>query len=211
VRRSRRVTEKRELIFVAALLFTGSAAAFPDGAPWEAATSAEGCNQCHFDSPVTGESRALELAGLPESIEPGTLYELTATLSAAAMGSAGFLLSAVQDGAPAGTFEARDARTSAQGAQVRSTEAGAALATSGTAAWSVAWTAPAIVDGIVSFEIWANASNHDQSPFGDATHFRVWRVPPATRAKLATGAAPASSATSPPGRFVQFLELPFQY
>lgn len=164
------------LLGVLAVLSAGRAGAFPDGAPWESASSEEGCNECHFDAGATLESEALAIAGLPDGIDPGAVYRLTLSLRADEMYRAGFLLTARQNGAPAGRFTALDDRASTQGAQARSTERGAELEGPGLAEWRLEWTAPAVLEGPVSFELWGNAANDDQSPFGDATHFRVWLV-----------------------------------
>ena len=160
---------------LALLLAAPAARSFPDGAPWEAAAEPEGCNQCHFDSSATLDSAALEIRGLPEHIEPGRLYRLALTLRDDAMMSAGFLLTATANGAPAGRFAAVDERTAVQGAQARSTKTGAAPSENGLAGWLVEWIAPAAVDASVLFDLWANAANGDESPFGDATHRRAWR------------------------------------
>ncbi|HEX7081689.1 MAG TPA: choice-of-anchor V domain-containing protein [Gammaproteobacteria bacterium] len=179
-------------IAAAALACPALAAAFPDGPPWEVAGN-EGCVQCHFDAPATEDSEALSLAGLPSEVTPGSHYRLTVRLTAPEMAIAGFLLSAWHEAAPpatgdaespaqhdgAGAFAALDAKTTANGAQVRSTEAGSVVETPGVAEWSVEWTAPTTIDGPIVVELWANAGNNDQSPFGDATHRRVWTIRPA--------------------------------
>lgn len=151
--------------------------ALPDGAPWEAALD-RGCAQCHFDAPPVVESTALALAGLPERVAPGTRYELVVRLEAAEMSNAGFLLSAWQgDKEPAGSFASVDERTAVNGAQARSTKAGAAVS-AGVAEWALEWTAPEASEDVqlVRFELWANAGNDDLSPLGDTTHTRTWRV-----------------------------------
>lgn len=164
---------------VAAVLIAFGAAplavAFPDGAPWEAAEAPEACNQCHFDASLVEASAALELVGLPERIEPGATVRFTLRLSDAAMASAGFLLAATGADGGAGRFGPVDARTSAEGAKARSTEAGSRLSASGRAEWTLDWTAPAAAPASsVLFHVWANAANDDRSPFGDATHRRSW-------------------------------------
>lgn len=151
-----------------------AAQAFPDGAPWEVAAEPDGCNQCHFDATAIEESPALRITGLPERIEPGATYELTLALLEASIAKAGFLLTASEGPAPAGRFKALDDRTAAQGAQARSTEAGANPERVDRTEWTLEWTAPEEPLGAVSFAVWANVGNDDQSPFGDATHKRTW-------------------------------------
>jgi hypothetical protein len=152
------------------------AQALPDGAPWEAARD-QGCPQCHFDAPAVPDSPALENDGLPQRIEPGARYALVVRLSDAEMRKAGFLLSAWQEGEPAGRFAAVDERTSVNEAQARSTAAGAEVGDAGVVEWPLEWTAPQSVKP-VRFDLWANAGNDDASPLGDATHRRSWSVPP---------------------------------
>lgn len=156
-------------------LAAASAAAFPDGAPWEAAQQ-EGCNQCHFDAAVTRDSKAVEIVGLPGSFAPGRRYRLTLRLVAEDMQTAGFLLTALAGTEPAGRFVAVDDRVATALAQARSTEAGTRLQSAGVAEWAVEWIAPETAADAVLFLVWANASNDDRSPFGDATHRRVWRL-----------------------------------
>lgn len=166
--------------------------ALPDGAPWEAALD-QGCPQCHFDAPAVQDSAALAIEGLPERIVPGARYAIVVRLTDAEMRKAGFLLSAWRaadqaDKEPAGRFAAIDERAAANGAQARSTKAGADVAASGVVEWALEWTAPAEDAKGVRFELWANAGNDDASPLGDATHTRTWRVPAASAAQA--GAKP---------------------
>lgn len=161
---------------VAALWALGTHA-LPGGAPWEAAVG-EGCVQCHFDAPAIEDSPAVTIEGLPQRIEPGTVYPLVVRLDDAMMRNAGFLLSAWQQGKPAGAFTAADERTSTQAAQARSTAAGAAVPATGRVEWQLEWTAPRTsTAAAVRFELWANSGNDDASPLGDQTHRRAWQVP----------------------------------
>lgn len=160
-----------------------AALAFPEGAPWEAA-GGEGCAECHFDAPPQERSPALEVLGLPSAPLPGERYLLTVRLEDERMVTAGFLLSAWQGAArthAAGAFEvAADGETGnptveTNGALARSTEAGLQPTGPGVAEWSVVWQAPEHIADI-ELEVWANAGNDDKSPFGDATHKRVFRL-----------------------------------
>lgn len=154
--------------------------AFPEGAPWEAAAG-EGCVECHFDAPPTEASAAVSLIGLPAATTPGARYSLTVRLEHDDLENAGFLLSAWQGAGGVGTqeagrFEALDEKVETLGGRARSTEEGSSPSAPRIAEWAVVWVAPASVDVPVVFELWANAGNADKSPFGDATHRRVFEL-----------------------------------
>jgi len=171
------------------LSLPAAAAAFPDGAPWEAAGQ-EGCVQCHFDAPAMESSEAVTVEGLPSTVTPGETYQLRVRLKGRDMAAAGFLLSARQAGGEAGTFRSGGPRTEANGAKARSTEEGATPETPGAAEWTLEWRAPeARSADPVALELWANAANGDESPFGDATHRRTWQLP------VAADEAASSAAT----------------
>src|SRR5690606_40073437 len=72
------------------------------------------------------------------------------------------------------------------GARARSTEQGSQPEADGRAEWSVVWQAPASLELPIVFELWANAGNDDQSPFGDATH-QIGRASCRERGWSATG------------------------
>ena len=154
-----------------------TAAAFPDGAPWEAAEQ-EGCGQCHFDVPVVNDSSAVSIVGLPDRIVAGAVYRLTLELMADDMLRAGFLLSAKHGEEPGGRFTATDARTMTLNAQARSTQTGSVRSQSGKMLWTLEWTAPESIDRPIVLDVWTNSANDDNSPFGDATHHRIWRLSP---------------------------------
>ncbi len=155
-----------------------AAAAFPDGAPWETAAQ-EGCVQCHFDVPAVRDSNAVTIAGLPERVVAGAVYRLTLELKADDMLRAGFLLSAKHGEEPGGRFTATDARTTTLNAQARSTNTGSVRSESGRMQWTIQWTAPDSIDRPIVLDVWTNSANDDNSPFGDATHHRIWRLLPA--------------------------------
>lgn len=183
----------------AAAWHAGLALAFPDGAPWDAAGD-EGCERCHFDAPPVEASDALAIAGLPERVEPGRRYPLTLRLRDENAAAVGFLLSARRGDFPAGAFSPVDDRTEANGARARSTEAGSMPDEHGRAQWAVTWQAPPRLDDSIVLELWANAGNGDDSPFGDTTH--VKRFPLAGRESSieSTGDRPpgASAGDQPP-------------
>jgi hypothetical protein len=163
------------------------ARAFPDGAPWETADDPEGCRSCHFDSPDAADSQALGLDGLPERIVAGRSYALMLVLNDESLELAGFLLSVSAAGEPAGRLDAPDGTIETAGAQARSTRDGAEPKSSGLAVWQLHWTAPDELEQPVRFDVWANAGNDDESPFGDRTYHRIWTAPvdASTRARPA--------------------------
>lgn len=161
----------------AALLAQSPASASPDGAEWETADDPEGCRSCHLGAPEISSAAALTLDGLPETPEAGEAYQLTITLVDAALKNAGFLLSIDSDGSAAGRLESKDGRTESSGSRARSNWDGSFPAEPGKSHWQLVWTAPAVIDGAFSFDLWANAGNDDLSPLGDRPYHRRWDIP----------------------------------
>jgi hypothetical protein len=153
------------------------AVASPDGAEWNSVSDPAGCVQCHRDSPALPQSPALTLAGLPRQPVAGQRYELTIEIRDPALKNSGFLLSILSDEASAGEFAAVDDRTETNGAQARSNYDSSMPSAPGEARWRVDWTAPAVIEGPLRFDLWANAGNYDLSPLGDRLHHRTWYVP----------------------------------
>jgi hypothetical protein len=159
-------------------LILTSGLASPDGAAWETAETPNGCLMCHLDSPEISASEALTIEGLPKRPAAGERYELTIVLEDPTLRNAGFLLSIWADGTTTGELSANDDRVETQGAQARSTWDGSLPAAPGEARWQLVWTAPAVVDQPLSFDLWGNAGNDDLSPLGDRLHHRIWQLPP---------------------------------
>lgn len=150
----------------AAALLPVAAAAFPDGAPWDALDDpAEGCAACHFGSEPVGESDALAVEGVGGSLSPGETYAITLRFAAEHAERMGFM--AVFD---RGETCATDG-LEAHGAAVRSI---APLPGSDGAAWSFDWTAPG-TPGPVVLHVGGVAANDDASPFGDVVHLKTLR------------------------------------
>jgi hypothetical protein len=102
-------------------------------------------------------------------VRAGQRYELTIPLEDPGLQNAGFLLTvSARTGAP-GSLGARDVLTATNGAMARSTYDGTEPDAPGKA--------PAVIEGPLRFDLWANAVNWDLSPLGDRVHHRVWRVP----------------------------------
>jgi hypothetical protein len=115
------------------------------------------------------------IVGVPPAFAPGQTYILRVTLSRPAMALAGFQLSArfTEGGAQAGVLAVRPGATTNVKIDVQNgvQYAGQRRAAvpppgSGTAAWTVDWTAPA-AGGAVSLHVAANAADNDGSAGGD--------------------------------------------
>ena len=154
----------------------GAALANPDGAPWGSAVpgAAEACVSCNFDHEPVAGSAAVALVGLPQNLAPGAVYDLVLAFSKPAP-AVGFSAASIMDGAPAGTFIASMDNLEAQGAEIRSA---APARVEDVAVWTMRWRAPDAVAGDVAFYIAVNASNDDQSPFGDEIHLRSFSILP---------------------------------
>ena len=161
-------------------------AAYPFGAP-PGLTGGFGeptCTQCHFDGTLNGGGGSLSVEGLPERYAPGETYRLIVRLRQGEMGAAGFQLAArTEAGAQAGRLAGGDGRAQVQdgpgGVQYAGhTEAGSAPTEAGTAAWTLAWTAPPPGAGPVRVHVAANAADGDDSPLGDHVYASEFAVPP---------------------------------
>lgn len=137
-----------------------------------------GCQQCHLGSPVLTDSQALSIEGLPEQPEPEQRYELRIILKDPALRNAGFLLSILPEGTVVGELSAVDDQTETNGAQARSTYDSSTPETPGSAGWQLIWTAPAILEQPIYFDLWGNAGNYDLSPLGDRLHHISRQLPP---------------------------------
>ena len=166
------------VLLLSALIVAVSApvAAHPSGAPWGTSdpTEPEHCATCHFDGGPVYSSPALTIDGLPETVTPARIYDLTLTFAADAGLSNGFLLYASKANDPAGAFSGEGDGLETMGSSVRSI----APRTGDDAIWEFQWRAPDEIESPVFFWIAANAGNDDQSPFGDAIHYKTMVVDP---------------------------------
>ncbi len=156
------------LVACTMLMLAGApASAHPGAAPWEAdgRPGNQSCTTCHFEAEPVRGGGALSLAGLPEKVEAGKLYQLTVTLKHAGMKVAGFLVSAA-----GGTFVGGEG-VETQGSAARSTLEKAKKGD--VATWRLAWRAPEDALREAAFYLSANAGNDDQSPFGDTIYLDV--------------------------------------
>lgn len=168
-------------------------AAFPDGPP-PGRTGGFGeptCQVCHADASVVVGAEGLWIESLPRNYLPGETYRLTVNLTRKGMGRGGFQVSAryaegKSAGSQAGTLVPSDSTTSVSILANRAvqylshTMSGARLTAPDTSTWTFDWRAPANAPngrhGEVIFNVAANASNNDQSEFGDKILIREFRV-----------------------------------
>jgi hypothetical protein len=160
----------RLVLLAPAFTLAPAAGAHPGAAPWEAdgRPGRQSCATCHFEAEPVKGSAALSLAGLPEKIEPGKVYDLTLTLRHVGMKVAGFLVSAMS-----GTFAGGEG-VEVQGAAARSTPAKAKQAD--VATWRFSWRASEDSMREAAFFVSANAGNDDQSPLGDIIYMDVMKA-----------------------------------
>lgn len=136
------------------------------------------CQACHFGEPLNDPAGALRLEGVPERTALGAVHRLTVVLERPGLVRGGFQLSArfadgEQAGEAAGGLASPDERSRVSGPEA----SGAAYAyhsprgtrapSPGALRWRLEWTAPARRLGRVLFHVAANASNDDDSAFGD--------------------------------------------
>ncbi len=139
------------------------------------------CRACHFDHPLNEAGGALEVRGLPETVDSGSgPVELTVELARTGMARAGVELAVryadgSRKGAQAGRLEVEGdrleletaPRDSSEIVYARHTEAGSQLSAPDTARWRLRWLPPEMPTGAVVVHVAANAANDDFSEFGD--------------------------------------------
>ncbi len=148
------------------------------------------CHRCHFDQTVNDPAGSLRLDGLPEAYAPGGRYNLSIHLQRAGLRKAGFQLASrfaagPRPGEQAGHLRALDDRVAVSGGArsaieyAHHTRDGSVLDPTGAARWSFEWTAPdSEEETAVVFHLAANASNDDDSEFGDFIYTASYRIPP---------------------------------
>lgn len=170
----------RIVAFVSCLLLLFTALKYPENPP-PAHTGGFGepsCHTCHFDGGVNEGDGRLILSGLAEGYDAGTSHTVEVLLAKEEMMRAGLQLSAryangSNAGVQAGTFVMIDDRltidTENNIQYVRHTKPGTNLSENGKARWAMRWDAPETFDrgDTVVFHLAANASNGDDSEFGD--------------------------------------------
>lgn len=136
------------------------------------------CTTCHYENPLNGGDGTLELIGLPATYTPGASYNLTVRLADPAQKRWGFEMTVL-----------RDADDQSQGGQLavtdpvktqlsedpygsvdflKHTSDGTFIGVSGgPVEWNLAWTAPNVAAGSVTFYLAGNAADNDESYTGD--------------------------------------------
>lgn len=157
-------------LFICAAFAPNAAHAFPDGAPWGAANPAaeQHCASCHFEVEPVHDSGALSIDGLPSTPVPGASYTLTIIFDDPEIVTAGFQLIA-----QTGTFTSAETDVEFVGSAIRST---APARSEKAVTWTVEWHVPNKLALPILFYIGASAANDDGSPFGDAVHYRWYRI-----------------------------------
>lgn len=139
------------------LLFCAFALGVPTRAEARSAgISTEGCTGCHNGGKVPTVTITSDLA----TISPGSLLNLTVSISPSNGNAAGFYLEA-----STGTFSIVEAGTKLMGDGV--VQSATRRGTGGDITFKVGWKAPATPGG-VDFSAWGNSVNGDGRPSGDA-------------------------------------------
>lgn len=132
------------------------------------------CQSCHDFNPLNEPSGRLLLSGLPQEAVADSVYTVTVTLTRPGLAVGGFQLGArFADGEQAGSFKSTTPATTVilgarKIAYSEHTRAGTAATRRDTLNWSQLWRAPeAKRSTYVHFNAAANASNDDNSEFGD--------------------------------------------
>jgi hypothetical protein len=135
------------------------------------------CHTCHSDDAPNPAGGSLEVIDFPESYIPGQEYQIHVRVRGKDLGRAGFQLAVrfangQAGGTNAGSLEAMDARTSVIAAPKTGVQyaqhliAGVTPLWTDSTQWTLRWTAPLSGEPVV-LHIAANASNNDESEYGD--------------------------------------------
>jgi hypothetical protein len=152
------------------------------------------CRACHFDRPLNEAGGSLALEGLPERWIAGEQASLEVVLSRPQLARAGFQLSVrfsdgERAGQQAGRFRAEGKRVTVRTDTVtdvdyaQHTRAGTKVFASGPARWRVMWEAPA-AGASVTFHVAGNASNDDDSEFGDSIYTTRYTIDTVARGRV---------------------------
>lgn len=161
------------------------------------------CAECHDDNPINADGGALRLEGVPQSYTPGGSYTIRILLRRDGLQRAGFQLASRFTNGPltarqAGTWsvdgDLLQATTDIAVVYVEHTKKGNVVKPAGSIEWHMEWHAPADPPSEVAFHVAANASNRDDSPFGDFIYVTSETSEPA----VPNVAAHSSSATACP-------------
>ena len=136
------------------------------------------CQACHDYNPLNDSLGSLALFGLPDAFSPDSTYKLTIRLTRATLAVGGFQLAArFADSTQAGVLRPVDRSTTTSMGPgeieyLQHTKAGTGASADDTLAWHFTWRAPGAPAANdrphrVYFHAAANATNDDNSEFGD--------------------------------------------
>jgi hypothetical protein len=150
---------------------------YAEGAPpgFSGGFKEDSCHACHFHAEPNAVGGQLAIDGAPARFVPGTRYTLTVTLTRSGMKRAGFQLAArfKDSGGQAGIVMPGTGDGERVGVERQSgilyagqKQPGSAVEASGTARWTIEWTAPDLGKAVV-FHVSANAADGNESADGD--------------------------------------------
>jgi hypothetical protein len=155
------------------------------------------CSACHQGPGPTGAS--VRILGLPAAWTPATEYRFDVVVQGDAIRRGGFQLSArfadgpgagAQAGSLAPTGTRVHATAGAHIEYIHHTYEGTAASSPGSVRWTLQWTSPAHGVGAIAFHVSGNASNDDNSEFGDAIVAASDTVPAASTVSVPGARAP---------------------
>lgn len=149
------------------------------------------CHTCHGDYDANEPGGSLAVMGFPPTYIAGTTYDISVRVRSADLGRAGFQLAirfaeGELQGKNAGSLVTTDARTGVITAEKTGVQyaqhviAGVEPLWTDSTEWTLRWTAPQS-GGSVLLHIAANASNYDESEYGDHIYFDSLSSTPAAR------------------------------
>jgi hypothetical protein len=136
------------------------------------------CHACHADDELNPAGGALAVVGFPAAWAPGATDGRRVRVRGEDLGRGGFQMAIRFAGDPsagknAGQLKTLDTRASVTTAEQSGVQyaqhllAGVTPLWSDSTEWTVRWTAPAQGSGPVVLHVAANASNDDESEYGD--------------------------------------------
>ena len=138
------------------------------------------CHACHFDGDLNDGQGALFIEGLQGPLVGGREYPLKVVITKPGLERAGFQLSSrFEDGTQAGILSGQDELVAIDVANkiqyIRHTPDGTEAMVEDSLRWEVLWRAPDEAKTVL-FHLAANASNRDESEFGDAIYQKEFSV-----------------------------------